>query len=77
MKYGTSESNFKDILRTLRDDIIEIEQQVIGGNTYEQRIDNLFSMPINQVFAVKYVGKRKHVSYSSNCYHYSNKDEED
>nr|XP_022306055.1 uncharacterized protein LOC111112657 isoform X3 [Crassostrea virginica] len=55
MKYGTSESNFKDILRTLRDDIIEIEQQVIGGNTYEQRIDNLFSMPINQVFAVKYV----------------------
>ena len=77
MKYGISESNFEDILRTLRDDIIEIEQQVIGGNTYKQRIDNLFSMPINQEFAVKYFGKRKHVSYSTYCYYYSSKDEQD
>ena len=69
MKCGISESNFQEIWRKLRDDIIEIEQQVIGGNTYEQRVHDLFSMPINQIFSVKYVGKRKHVLCSSYSYH--------
>ena len=69
MKCGISDSNFHEIWRKLRDDIIEIEKQVIGGNAYVQRVHDLFSMPINQVLAVKYVGKRKHVLCSSYCYH--------
>ena len=68
MKCGISDSNFHEIWRKLRDDIIEIEKQVIGGNAYVQRVHDLFSMPINQVLAVKYVGKRKHVLCSSYCY---------
>lgn len=74
MKCGISESNFQEIWRKLRDDIIEIEQQVIGGNVYKKRVQNLFSMPINHVFAVEYVGKRKHVLCSSYCYHINSKD---
>ena len=77
MKCGISESNFQEIWRKLRDDIIEIEQQVIGGNAYEQKVHDLFSMPINQIFAVKYVGKRKHVLCSSYSYHIISKDEQD
>ena len=72
MKCGISESNFQEIWRKLRDDIIEIEQQVIGGNAYEQRVHDLFSMPVNQLYAVKYVGKRKHVLCSSYCNHINN-----
>lgn len=69
MKCGISESDFQEIWPKLRDDIIEIEQQVIGGNAYEQRVHDLFSMPINKMFAVKYVGKRKHVVCTIYCYH--------
>ncbi|XP_078329133.1 uncharacterized protein LOC111112657 isoform X2 [Crassostrea virginica] len=60
MKCGISDSNFHEIWRKLRDDIIEIEKQVIGGNAYVQRVHDLFSMPINQVLAVKYVAEIVH-----------------
>lgn len=57
-KFGLSDSVFQEILCKLRDDILEIEQQVIGGNEYKERVDVFLEMPINQLIAVNYVGKR-------------------
>ena len=36
-------STCQDILRNIRNDIVEVERQVIGGQLYERRIDDLFS----------------------------------
>ena len=58
MKFGLSESVFHQILCKLRDDILEIEQQVIGGDEYKERVDVFLAMSINQLIAVNYVGKR-------------------
>lgn len=58
IKCGLSDSVFHQILCKLRDDILEIEQQVIGGNEYKERVDVFLAMPINQLIAVNYVGKR-------------------
>ena len=66
-KSGLSESAFREIWCRCRDDIIKIEQHVIGGKVYEQRVDDLLSMPIQQQIALNYVGKCKPV----NCRNYS------
>ena len=42
-KVYRSWSNCQDILRNLRNDIVEVERQVIGGQLYERRIDGLIS----------------------------------
>ena len=42
-KGGLLRSNFQDILRNLRHDIVECERQVLGGQLYERRIDDLIS----------------------------------
>lgn len=57
MKFGLSDSVFQEILCKLRNDIIEIEQQVIGGNEYKERVDVFLAMSVNQLIAVNYVGK--------------------
>ena len=62
LKSGLSESTFHEICSKLQDYITDMEQQVIGGQVYKQRVDELLSMPINQIISVKYVGKRMHVS---------------
>lgn len=63
MKSSLSETFFKEICQKLRQDIINIEQVVIGGYLYAHLVDDVLSMTINQLIAVEYVGKRKHVSY--------------
>ena len=40
---GLLRSNFQDILRNLRNDIVEVERQVLGGQLYEGRIDDLIT----------------------------------
>ena len=57
MKFGLSDSVFQEIWCKLRNDIIEIEQQVIGGNEYKERVDFFLAMSVNQLIAVNYVGK--------------------
>nr|XP_022306057.1 uncharacterized protein LOC111112658 isoform X2 [Crassostrea virginica] len=42
-KGGLLRSNFQDILRNLRNDIVEVERQILGGQLYERRIDDLIS----------------------------------
>ena len=42
-------SNCQDILRNLRNDIVEIERQVLGGQLYERRIDDLISIDTDVV----------------------------
>lgn len=63
MKSGLSEISFKEICQKLRQDIKNIEQQVIGGYLYEHLVDDFLSMTFNQLIAVEYVGKRKHVPF--------------
>lgn len=58
MKSGISDLAFQHILYKLRDDIIEIEQQVIGGNEYKERVDVFLATSINQLIAANCVGKR-------------------
>lgn len=47
--YCFSCSNCQDILRNLRNDIVEVERQVIGGQLYERRIDDLISIDTDVV----------------------------
>ena len=42
-KGGLLRSNFQDILRNLRNDIVEVERQILGGQLYERRINDLIS----------------------------------
>ena len=58
MKFGLSDSVFQKILCKLRDDIFEIEQQVIGGKEYKEKVDVFLATSVDQLFAVHYVGKR-------------------
>lgn len=37
-------SKFQDVLRKLRNDIAELERQILDGHLYEERVDNLFSI---------------------------------
>ena len=43
---GFSTPMFQDNWNNLRNDIIEIEQQILEGHLYKQRTDNLFSTDI-------------------------------
>ena len=42
-KDGASNPIFEDNWKTLRNDIVEIERQVLDGHLYEKRVDDLFS----------------------------------
>ena len=52
-----------DELKDLRNDIIEIEQQVLGGNMYEQRFENQSS--IEFINALASISSKEHYTFSS------------
>ena len=59
-KVGISDSSFQEIWETLRNDILEIERQVIGGHVYEEKIDDLFGMDISLSMSERYIDECKH-----------------
>lgn len=62
-----SNTMFQDKWKDLRNDIVEIEQQVLGGHLYEQRFDNESSAIFFDVLAsvhVTFSGK----NFSNNQY---------
>ena len=48
-KGGLLWSTCQDILRNLRSDIVEVERQVLGGQLYDRRIDDLISIDTDVV----------------------------
>ena len=51
----------QDEWKTLRNDIIEIEQQVLGGNMYEQRFENQSSVEF--INALASISSKEHDTF--------------
>ena len=63
-----STSKFQDVLRKLRNDIAELERQILDGHLYEERVDNLFSIEtVNDWAGALRIGK-EHTPVSGKLY---------
>ena len=58
-----SDAMSQDEWKNLRNDIVEIDQQVLGGHTYEQRFDNQSSTDLFNALAT--LSSREHETFSS------------
>ena len=63
--YVFSKDTFQNTWRNLRNDIVEVEKQVLDGHLYEQRVDDLISTDMISVLATGF-GNKEIISSGTN-----------